>query len=283
MTGDALPLALFADRIGLNIAALLAIGFALHAAFGVVERDAFKRLRWFGLAAAAGVIVFAGLRLLILTVQMGDGTSLFDPDLLQLSWLALGSSTMALGAGAILGAAGLLAGSRILAGVGAVVLATGFGLTGHTQGLSEPGLAPTVVASHVFIAGFWIAAPITLYPAAGVGDALLLWRLKRFSAIAIAAIPLLILLGVWLAWVLAGGFEPLVGSTYGRLLLLKLAAGLVALGLGALNKQIVTARMEADPTKGRRWLRLTLAFETILFAVAILAVSAATTIAGPDA
>jgi hypothetical protein len=42
---DALPFALFVDRIGLNVAALLTIGFALHAAAGVVDRDAFKRRR----------------------------------------------------------------------------------------------------------------------------------------------------------------------------------------------------------------------------------------------
>jgi putative copper export protein len=281
--GDALPFALFVDRIGLNVAALLSIGFALHTAAGVVERDTFKRKRrrWLTVSAVAGVFVFVGLRFLILNAQMGDGTVLFDPELFPLAWAALGPSSMALGAGAVVGAAGLLTGSRLLAAIGAVVLAIGFGLTGHTQGLTEPGLAPIVVAVHVLIAGFWIVAPIALYPAAGLGDNVLLMRLKRFSAIAVVAIPLLILLGAWLAWVLAGGFEPLIGSAYGQLLLLKLAVGVTAMGMGALNKQIVTARIEAEPAKGRRWLRRTLAVETILFAAAILAVSAATTIAGP--
>ena len=98
--GDALPLALFADRIGLNVAALLMIGFALHAASGVVERAAFRRLRWFVLWAAAGVLVFAGLRLLILNAQMGDGTVLFDTELFPLSWIELGPSTTPLSVGA---------------------------------------------------------------------------------------------------------------------------------------------------------------------------------------
>ena len=53
------------------------------------------------------------------------------------------------------------------------------------------------------------------------------------------------------------------------------------MGLGALNRWIVTARLEAEPVKGRRWLRLMLTLETILFAAAVLAVSAATAIAGP--
>ena len=279
--GDALPLALFADRIGLNVAALLMIGFALHAASGVVERDALRRLRPLVLLAGAGVLVFASLRLLILNAQMGDGTVLFDAELFPLSWIALGPSTTALSVGAVAGVAGVFAGSRILAGIGAAILAAGFGLTGHSQGLADPGLAPMAVATHAFIAGFWVVAPITLHPATRLGDDVLLARLKRFSVIAMAAIPLLLFLGVWLAFVLAGGVAPLFGSIYGWLLLAKLAAGLIAMAMGALNKQIVTTRIERDPAKGRRWLRLTLTFEAILFATAILAVSAATTIAGP--
>ena len=279
--GDALSLALFADRIGLNVAALLTVGFALHAAFGVVERDTFGRLRSLVLLAGAGVLVFAGLRLLILNAQMGDGTVLFDPELFPLSWMALGPSTAALSVGAIAGVAGVFAGSRILAGIGAASLAAGFGLTGHSQGLADPGLAPMAVATHAFIAGFWVVAPITLYPAARLDDAVLLARLKRFSVIAMAAIPLLVLLGVWLAFVLSGGVAPLLGSIYCWLLLAKLAVGLIAMAMGALNKQVVTTRIEQDPAKGRRWLRLTLDFEAILFASAILAVSAATTIGGP--
>lgn len=137
------------------------------------------------------------------------------------------------------------------------------------------------VAVHAFIAGFWVVAPITLHPAARLSDDLLLARLKRFSLIAMAAIPLLILLGVWLVFVLAGGVTPLLGSIYGWLLLTKLAAGVTAMAVGALNKQVVTTRIERDSAKGRRWLRLTLTFEAVLFAAAILTVSAATTIAGP--
>ena len=65
------------------------------------------------------------------------------------------------------------------------------------------------VAAHAFIAGFWVVAPITLHPTARLGDDVLLARLKRFSVIAMAAIPLLLFLGVWLAFVLAGGVAPL--------------------------------------------------------------------------
>jgi putative copper export protein len=95
------------------------------------------------------------------------------------------------------------------------------------------------------------------------------------------AIPVLIALGGWLAWTLAGGPEKLFGTTYGLLLLAKLAIGIVAMSLGALNKQVITAKVAADPAIGRKWLRVTLLCEATLFAAAIIVVSAATTIGGP--
>lgn len=281
MAGDVLSFILFPVRTGLNLAALIAAGLALHASLGVVERNGFGRLRLSGLAACIGIVLLAGGRLLILNVQLGDGSTLFDPDLVALSWLALGPSTLALGGGAMAIAAGIVTSSRIVLGMGSLALAAGFGLTGHTQGLTDPGLAPVAVAFHVLIAGFWVAAPLTLYPSDFTLLETLHGRLERFSRLAVAAIPALIVLGVWLAWRIAGGFAPLFTSGYGWLLLLKLAIALAAMTIGALNKQVVTAKILSDPPTGRRWLRWTLAAEASLFLGAIVAISAATTIAGP--
>ena len=114
-----------------------------------------------------------------------------------------------------------------------------------------------------------------------VTDDVLHARLVAFSRIAVAAIPILAALGVWLAWRIAGGIGPLLTSTYGRLMLLKLAAALAAMALGAFNQQVITARVLSEPQIGRRWLSRTLTAETALFLLAIIAVSAATTIAGP--
>jgi hypothetical protein len=54
------------------------------------------------------------------------------------------------------------------------------------------------------------------------------------------------------------------------------------MGLGALNKQVITAKVGSAPATGRAWLRVTLLLEATLFAAAIIAVSAATTIGGPS-
>ena len=281
MTGDAFSLIQFTDRVGLNVAALLSIGFALHAALGIVERDAFKRLRLAAVVSGCAVVVLAAVRLAALTAQMGDGTTLLDPDLLALAWIALGPSTLVLTAGAFASAAGMLLGSRLVLGLGAIVTSISFGLTGHTQSLVEPGLTPALVAVHALIAGFWIAAPVTLYPHSALKDEALLKRLERFSAMAVAAIPVLIGLGLWLTVTLAGGASVLVSSPYGLLLMTKLVAACLAMGAGAFNKQVVTRRVASDPARGRNWLARTLLFEVSLFGITILAISAATTIAGP--
>ena len=281
MTGDGLSLLQFADRIGLNLFALLTIGFALHVASGVVEREAFKGLRLRVALASVVLALFVAVRLGILIAQMGDGSNPFDAELLPLAWTALGDSTLLIIAGGLAIAGGFWFGSRIVASLGAILAGAGFALTGHSQGLTDPGLAPAMVAAHVLIAGFWVAAPFSLYPSKALPDGRLLARLNRFSAIAIAAIPILVGLGIWLAWILTGGPAKLFGTTYGLLLLAKLVIGIGAMGLGGLNKLVITGKVAADPGVGRSWLKTTLLLEATLFTAAIIAVSAATTIGGP--
>jgi putative copper resistance protein D len=136
---------------------------------------------------------------------------------------------------------------------------------------------------HVLIAAFWFAAPVTLWPTLQIEAAALAARVNRFSNIAVAAVPLLFALGLWLALLLAGGWGPLLTSLYGQLLLAKLAAASFALALGAYNKTIVAARLRTDQEAGRSALRLTLGLDTALFAGALAAVAAATSLTGPPA
>ena len=58
---------------------------------------------------------------------------------------------------------------------------------------------------------------------------------RRFSAIALASMSLLILSGLANAWELVGTIPALIGTTYGRLLMLKISLLLPLLGLAALN------------------------------------------------
>ena len=85
MPGDVFALWLLVIRTGLNVSALVAIGFALHPALGIVERDGRPALIRPSLAACLAVLIFSAARLGILTLQLGDGSTLFD-----LTALALG-------------------------------------------------------------------------------------------------------------------------------------------------------------------------------------------------
>ena len=100
MTGSGLSLLQFADRIGLNLFALLTIGFALHAASGVVERDSCRGMRSRIALTGAALAFFTAARLGILVAQMGEGRYFLDPELIPLAWLVLGDSTLAILAGA---------------------------------------------------------------------------------------------------------------------------------------------------------------------------------------
>mgnify|MGYP000951350602 CR=1 FL=1 len=111
MDGDGLTLAQFADRLGLNLSAILVIGLALHAALGVVERDAFSRLRPIAVGAALATLTFVAVRFLILLVQLGDGPGVIDFELIALAWTVLGASSVFIVGGAIAAVVGRWFGS----------------------------------------------------------------------------------------------------------------------------------------------------------------------------
>ena len=109
-------------------------------------------------------------------------------------------------------------------------------------------------ALHLLAAGFWLGGLLPL--------ALLLRRsqqtiavdsyasariaTRRFSALAIASVTLLIASGGYNAWNLVGGFAPLFGTVYGHLLLLKLALLLPLLAVGAMNLLRLKPRILKD-------------------------------------
>jgi putative copper export protein len=188
---------------------------------------------------------------------------------------------MALGAGAAAftsAAIYRLSGVTVLA---SLAMAASFALTGHAQGVTAPLLTPIAVAAHVVCAGFWIAAPITLWPSSAIADDLLAARARRFSSLALAFVTVLFVLGGALALRLSGSVNALISSFYGQLLVAKLATATGALGLGAYNKMVVTNALETNPIRGRSMLMRALLADGLLFAAALLLVGWATTMTGP--
>ncbi|MCB9971813.1 MAG: CopD family protein [Hyphomonas sp.] len=265
-----------ATKILLYGASLAAIGAALHGALGLhTNRRAYTWL-------AALVAATALIRLLILNAQMGGSLdAALSLDQFGWTWAGGGRPALALFAGAVLLFAASIAKGRILPMLAAVSISAGFGLTGHTAGLEAPGLAPWVVAVHVLIAGFWLAAPVTLWPAPAMNDRDVLARAESFSRVARFIVPLLFVSGVYLFWRINGDLTSALSSGYGRLLTAKFLAALLILGLGALNMTRVTHQLATDAVSGRANLRATLRVDAVLFVLILGIIAAATTISGP--
>lgn len=273
---------LLADKLGLYASGLLAAGLGLHAVLGVLERGVHQHAMRVAACAAVAALVFATARLIIVNAQLGGGIgAAFDASTLQWTWRSLGLPTAALLAGVVGVIVGWAVRNPLFAAAGAVTLAASFALTGHSEALESPGLAPLAVGLHVLIAMFWITAPLSLWPRRALQDATLVARLKRFSTIAAWAVPALFVLGIWLAWLLAGGLTSLLSETYGQLLVAKLLVASIALAMGAINKLWLTqAVMQGNP-EGRRLLKIALLVELCAFLVALLLVGVATTAVGP--
>jgi putative copper export protein len=255
---------------------LTAVGIGVHIAIGMPLPSRSLRI------AALALGLALALRLLSLNAEIAGGWGqVLDTSMFNWVWPSVRAQVIALSLGLIGLCAASMTRPRIFAGVGAIAVAAGFGLAGHTQVLEGAGLAYVAVGVHVLIAGFWVLAPIVLWPRVGIEINSLTWRMERFSRVAVWAVPIMIALGLWLAVEIAGSIINVFQTPYGRLLLLKLGVASLALSIGALNKVYVTARLKTGGLQAFNALRLALMADVVLFTVAIFAIAAATTVFGP--
>jgi len=180
---------------------------------------------------------------------------------------------------------------RAEAGLLAVV---GVGLaawSGHAVGV-DPGRAwPVLVnATHLVAVGAWLGALpalALLLRAASREDGadsrpFAVIATRRFSAWALVVMGLIVVTGVWNAWNEVGGIPGLVGTPYGRLVLLKVLLLLPVIGLAARNRRSLLPRLGGEAaTIGRpamRSLARAVAYESLLGAglVVVAAVLAVT-------
>jgi copper resistance protein D len=262
----------------LYVCALGSAGIALSIVGNVIEVA--RQTAWLRAAAflALGTLVVAGARILYGGYQLGDLT------LVAMVWEAQRACVLATIAACLALTIACFARDRarsVLCLIGAGSLAASFGFTGHTQALSEPSFWPFIVAAHVLVAGFWAVAPAILWPHTTLSDNDVRARVERFGQVALLVIPLIFIGGVALAITISGGLPKLLASPYGFIIAIKLLAACAALGLGALNKLFVGKMLVSDPERGRTLLVWTLSADVILFDIAIVAISLATTSFGP--
>jgi copper transport protein len=291
---------LFAVWRGLEFALLLAcVGGAAVLTLVLGDAGAPVRRRLFGvLAAAAGALAAVALASIVLQGAAAAGTGLgealsselvrsvvdtrFGAAALVRAGLALALLVVALRLRALAGRSAERAAGVVL--VPAVALAATPSWAGHAGVSGADALAAD--AAHVLAAGAWVGGLAFLMLALVVARESR-WRLAslavpRFSNLAVVAVAVVVVAGTINAILQVGAWRGLWETTYGLLLLAKLALLLPLLALGALNNRVAVPRLRAglaSAVERRRFVRATGA-ELVLM-VAVVGVTAVLVSAPP--
>ena len=139
--------------------------------------------------------------------------------------------------GLVLAVVGFLAERHRVAGVGGLVAVVGPAFFGHDRGLSVSWLMVAADAAHLVAGATWLG---------GLVGILLLWRhlsradlgrtIRRVSSTAGIALAVIVVTGSLAAVRILGSVTAVVESSWGRLLLVKLALVAVVVGLGLRNR-----------------------------------------------
>ena len=157
---------------------------------------------------------------------------------------------------------------------GASMLGVGFSLatSGHAATASPAWLTVPALFLHGIAIAYWVGALAPLATRARRQPDLLPPVLRRFSAVAVPVVGLLVLSGLVLAVIQLESIHALIDTNYGIILLVKLVLVLLLLGLAALNRFWLTPALAKNYRFGRE-LRGSIVLECLLI-IAILAVVA---------
>lgn len=190
----------------------------------------------------------------------------------------------------------------LLAVLALLSFAWSFAILGHTSVLSL--LEKLAITLHLMAVSFWIGALYPLYALCGVskekdteasrqgiepdqGDdsdrAVLATLMHQFGQLGWVFIGVLAVTGVYLIVTLVGSWSGMLGSDYGRLLIIKLALVLGLLSLGAFNKFRLVPGLRDPSTYTRTVTRLqrTVILEMALAVLVLLVTASFTTLTGP--
>lgn len=131
--------------------------------------------------------------------------------------------------------------ARVVALAGATVAPLSFALTGHTRSMEPAAVGYAADLVHLLAATVWFgglgAVTATVLRRRRAGDSMgAAEAVATFSGVAAVAAGIVIAAGLVLSWLEVGGLTALTTTTYGRLLLAKVAAVAVVLALAAWNR-----------------------------------------------
>jgi putative copper resistance protein D len=153
-------------------------------------------------------------------------------------------------------------GRELFSASAGIVFAAGLAFAGH--GGATPGNAGYVhlIADvlHLAAAAAWVGAlvPLALLLRAASRDldavtlALAQNAVLRFSTVGVASVGTLLATGIVSGWFLAGTIPALVGTDYGRLLLVKVSLFLAMVSVAAFNRLRLTPRLAQGPSAAAR-------------------------------
>jgi copper transport protein len=281
----ALSLARGVGYTGLLLAAGLVV-LAVLVVAGAPPADRARRRLVATARAGAAVVAAAWPVGLLLTAsyQLGDGASLA---VTERTWATLSAAEYGVTAAVVVGiavAVGLLGDGRPTRPRGrAALVAAGVALgapalTGHSRAVTPEALAVGADVLHLVAGGVWfgglVGLALVLPGLSGRGPAAA-EVVARFSAVAAGVLAALVATGAVLAWRIVGSWTALVGTGYGRLLLLKAAVAAVAVAVAAWNRYALVPRVRAarraeDRRAGARVVARSVAAEAGVLAAVVL-------------
>jgi putative copper resistance protein D len=135
---------------------------------------------------------------------------------------------------------------------------------GHAAAGAQRGAQLTSDALHLLAAGAWLGALpglVALLRHVSNPDVCAA-AARRFSTLGIVSVSLLFVTGFINAWYLVGDIPALVGTTYGQLLLVKLALFMAMLSLATVNRFALTPRLSRGNVGSAARLRRNALIET---------------------
>ena len=124
---------------------------------------------------------------------------------------------------------------------------------------------------HLLAAGAWLGALPALVRLLGSAPRIdeAAQAVRRFSTLGLVAVGVLVMSGAVNAWFLVGDADALIATTYGRLLLVKLAVFTEMIALAAVNRMLLTPRLVAGNGEALRLLRRNAIVETAMGIVVV--------------
>ncbi len=280
---DVWTLLLTLNTAGLYAAALVSFGSVMVGfAFTRILRRGFYRdvtLIW---ALLGGVFSAADLALRAAALT-GDASGLRDPEMLALIWnTPVGDAALwrFVGFGLILIGAVLGRAGAWLALSGGALVMCAFTITGHVA--EQEQIWPRIILYlHLSAAAFWVGILAPLRRLARDRDKLEIAAQlgHEFGRAALAVLPVLVVAGLIMAWLLTGTWNILF-EPYGLALLGKIALVAVLLGLGAANKTRHVPAMRNGDAEAADALARVIRLEQVAIALVLLVTAALTVVIG---